>query len=49
VTRYAVIRVPSSGPPALVAEPNDFASEAEALHRIAEVKARQLMAHHTHL
>lgn len=32
--------MPGAGPPALIAAPNDFASEAEA---------RQLMAHHTYL
>lgn len=49
MTRYAVIRVPGAGPPALIAAPNDFASEAEALRCIAEVEARRLMAHHTYL
>ncbi len=49
MTRHAVIRVPSSGPPALIAPPNDFTSEAEALRRIAFVEARQLLAHHTYL
>ncbi|MEO0911784.1 MAG: hypothetical protein AAFY59_02165 [Pseudomonadota bacterium] len=49
MTRYAVLRVPNNGPKALIAEPNDFATEAEALARIASVEAAQLQIHHTHL
>ncbi|MEM8754075.1 MAG: hypothetical protein AAGF90_13940 [Pseudomonadota bacterium] len=49
VVRYAVLRVPSSGPPALIAPPNNFASEAEAESRIAEIERRKRMTHHTHL
>ena len=48
-TRYAVLRCPSPGPPALIAPPNDFATLAEAEARIAAVEARARMAHHTHL
>ena len=49
--RFAVIRVPTSGPPALVAAPNDFATRQEARSeaRIAAVEAGQVMAHHTYL
>lgn len=49
MTRYAVIRVPSAGLQALIAPPNDFATEAEARRRIAAVEQAQLMAHHTYL
>lgn len=45
--RHAAIRVPGAGPSALIAEPKDCASEAEAPSRIAEVEAHRLMAHHT--
>ena len=47
MARFPVIRVPTSGPPALIAAPNDFATEAKALARIAEIEAAQLKAHHT--
>ncbi|MDX8352740.1 hypothetical protein [Cognatiyoonia sp. IB215182] len=47
--RFAVIRVPTSGPPALVAQPNVFDSQDSADARIAEIEARQLMTHHTYL
>ena len=46
--RWLVLRVPTSGPPALIAPPNDFASEDEARARIAVIMERQRMAHHTH-
>ena len=49
MTRYAVIRVPSSGPPALIAPPNDIATEAETHRRIAAAEQAQLMAHHIYL
>jgi hypothetical protein len=49
MTRYLVIRCPTSGPPALIAPPNDFGSEAEARARIGEIEAAHRMAHHTHL
>lgn len=49
MTRFAVIRVPGSGPPALIAAPNSFASRAEAQQRIAEIEAGQLKVHHTYL
>lgn len=48
-TRFAVIRVPGSGAPALAGEPNDFATEAEARARIAQIEAGHLKSHHTHL
>ena len=47
--RYVVIREPGSGPPALIGQPNDFATEAEAYARIGEIEAGHLKAHHTHL
>ena len=47
--RYLVLRVPDTGRKALIAEPNDFATEAEARRRIAEIEARQLQVHHTYL
>ncbi len=47
--RYAVIRVPTSGPPALIAAPSDFATEAEARARVAAIEGAQLQVHHTHL
>lgn len=49
VRRYVVLRHPSSGPPALIATPNDFATEQEAKIRIAEIENNQLMPHHTYL
>lgn len=49
MTRFAIIRVPTSGPPALIAPPNDFPSAAEAEARIEAIEARQRMVHHTHL
>ena len=49
MTRHAVIRVPGSGPPALIGAPNNFATKAEADARAAEVEAKQGMTHHTHL
>lgn len=49
MTRYAIIRIPGNGPPALIAPPNHFATEAEAEARIKEVEAKQRMVHHTHL
>ena len=47
--RYAVIRAPGSGPPALAGAPNDFATEAEALARVAEIEQHHRKSHHTHL
>lgn len=47
--RYAVIRVPTSGPPALIAAPRDFATQAEAQARIDMIEAGQLKTHHTYL
>lgn len=47
--RYVVIRVPTNGPRALIAEPNDFATEALARERIAAIEADHRMQHHTFL
>lgn len=47
--RYAVVRVPGSGPPALAGAPNDFATETEAEARIVEIEREHRMAHHTYL
>ena len=47
--RFLVLRVPSSGPRALIAAPNDFATEAEARQRIAEIEMDHKIQHHTHL
>lgn len=47
--RYAVIRVPSSGPPALAGSPNVFATREAAKARIAEIEADHLITHHTYL
>ena len=49
MTRFLVVRVPGSGPPALIGAPYDFASLAEAEARVAEIEAGHLKAHHTHL
>jgi len=47
--RFAVIRVPTSGPPALIGAPCDFATRAEAQARIDAIEAGHLKAHHTYL
>ncbi|MEM7056389.1 MAG: hypothetical protein AAF557_02265 [Pseudomonadota bacterium] len=47
--RYLVLRVPSAGPPAVIAEPYDFATHAEAQARIDEIEANHLVVHHTYL
>ena len=47
--RFLVLRVPSSGPPAVIAEPYDFATREEANARIAEIEAEHLVVHHTYL
>ena len=47
--RYAVLRVPGSGPKALIAPPNDFATLAEAEARVAAIEVTQRKVHHTHL
>ena len=47
--RYAVLRVPSSGPKAVIAAPWLFETEAEAKARIAEIEADHLVVHHTYL
>lgn len=49
MTRYLVLRVPGSGPPALVGAPYDFATDAEAQARVADIEAAQMKTHHTHL
>lgn len=46
---HLVVRVPSSGPPALIGPPNDFAARAEAEARIAGIEAGHRVAHHTYL
>jgi len=47
--RFLVLRVPNTGPKALIAPPNDFATEAEARARIAAIEAVHLIEHHTYL
>jgi hypothetical protein len=47
--RYVVIRVPTTGPPALIAPPNDFATRAEAEARITEIERPHRKQHHTYL
>lgn len=49
VKRYLVVRVPGSGPKAVIAPPCDFPNYVEAAARIAEIEAAQAMIHHTHL
>ncbi len=46
---YLVIRVPTTGPRALIAAPNEFTTEAEARQRIASIESEHKMQHHTHL
>lgn len=47
--RFLVVRVPGSGPPALIGAPNDFATRTEAEARIAGIEAGHRKSHHTHL
>ena len=47
--RYAVIRFPTSGPPALVDVAHIFDSEIDARERLRELEATQLKQHHTYL
>ena len=47
--RYAVIRCPSPGPPALIDAPNVFDTKAEAESRIASIEAQHRKSHHTFL
>ncbi|MEL7258434.1 MAG: hypothetical protein AAFN80_11425 [Pseudomonadota bacterium] len=47
--RFAIIRVPTNGPPALVNMKNVFETEEEALARLAEIEATQQKLHHTFL
>ncbi|WP_121629632.1 hypothetical protein [Tropicibacter alexandrii] len=47
--RFMVVRVPGSGPPALIGAPYDFATLADAKARIAEIEATHRKSHHTHL
>ena len=49
VNRYLVLRVPNTGPRALISAPNGFPSEAEAQERIDSIEAQQLQVHHTYL
>ena len=44
-----MLRVPSSGPKAVIAEPFLFETRAEAEQRIAKIEATHLVAHHTYL
>ena len=46
MTRFALIRVPNSGPAAFVAA---FTDRAEAETRLAEIEATKLKVHHTYL
>ncbi|MEM7189654.1 MAG: hypothetical protein AAF439_08590 [Pseudomonadota bacterium] len=47
--RFLVQRVPSSGPPAVVADPYDFPTRTAAEERVAEIEAGHLVVHHTYL
>ncbi len=47
--RYAVLRLPSSGPKAVIAAPWDFATHAEAEARIAGIEQDHRVVHHTYL
>ena len=49
MTRYLVIRVPVTGPPARAGAPNDFATLAEARARVADIVSRARVRHHTYL
>eukprot|EP00040_Diaphanoeca_grandis_P004814 m.30251 g.30251 ORF g.30251 m.30251 type:complete len:146 (+) comp16242_c0_seq1:279-716(+) len=44
--RFFVLRVPSTGPPALISEPNDFATRDEAEARVAEFEDQHLCTSH---
>ena len=46
---FCVIRVPSSGPPALAGAPNVFDTLEAAQSRISEIELAQLKIHHTWL
>ena len=43
-----MLRVPSTGPPALISEPYDFATLEEAQARVAEFEDSHLVVHHTY-
>lgn len=47
--RFLVVRVPGSGPPALVGAPYVFATLADAEARIAVIEQDHRKSHHTHL
>lgn len=47
--RYLVVRVPGSGPPALVGAPYAFDSLADAEARITAIERDHRKSHHTHL
>ena len=48
-TGFLVVRVPTTGPRALIAPPNDFKSRADAERRIAFIEAPHRLQHHTFL
>lgn len=47
MSRFAVVRVPTTGPPALMGEPALFSDRDAAEARKAEIEARSDIAHHT--
>ena len=47
--KYAIIRVPGSGPPALINMDSIFSDIAEAHAKLAQIEETQLKAHHTFL
>ncbi len=47
--KYAIIRVPGSGPPALIDMDSIFSDKAEAQAKLAQIEKTQLKAHHTFL
>lgn len=47
MTRFAVVRVPTAGPPALVGDPALFERREAAEARRSEIEARAVMEHHT--
>ena len=47
--KYVVLRVPSSGPKAVVGEPWLFETKREAEARLTELTASHLVVHHTYL
>jgi hypothetical protein len=49
LTRYAAIRVPTSGLPTPITEPGLFDTEAQARQRVREIEGPQLKPHRTFL